>query len=133
MECPICLDAMSEPYSLKGCSHVICRSCSKQLKDQPESVHYAFKAIFVIESAPQIQLKCPLCRALEPVKSADELKRAYPAEYLEWMENELYRDKYDDSFSYTYTEEVRPKHRSVVKIQNRQKRVIARRWQGRKM
>ena len=79
----------------------MCRSCSRTLQKQPESKHYAFSAIFTIE-VPQIQLKCPLCRSLEPVKSAEVLKDEFPDEYLEWMESELHRDEYGNSFSYVY-------------------------------
>ena len=82
MECPICFEQMRAAYQLKGCCHKVCGTCKGRLQEQPESVYYAFQGVFLIEEAPQIQLKCPLCRALEPVKTAEELKAAYPEAYL---------------------------------------------------
>jgi hypothetical protein len=116
MECPICFDEVEHVYQLKGCTHSVCVKCSDALKHQPESVHYAFSAVFVIESAPQIQLKCPLCRAKEPVKSAEELKDDYPDEYLEWMENELHRDEWGNTFSYVYVDITKPVYKKPMKL-----------------
>jgi len=78
---------MNHAYYMKGCIHKLCRGCSRTLQEQPESVHFAFKGVYVIEAAPQTRLKCPLCRAVEPVKTAEQLKDDYPEEYLEWMES----------------------------------------------
>jgi hypothetical protein len=133
MECPICFEQMRAAYQLKGCCHKVCGTCKGRLQEQPESVYYAFQGVYLIEEAPQIQLKCPLCRALEPVKTAEELKAAYPEAYLEWMECELHRDEWGSSFSYTYEysgEPIRPKPRKMPKLA---KRPILKRWVGRKM
>ena len=121
---------------MKGCSHKMCRSCSRTLQAQPESVHFAFKAVYLLEAAPQIRLKCPLCRALEPVKTAEELKAEFPDEYLEWMESELHRDEWDNSFSYSYDYDygvpvARPRMTKRPKLVNNRK--APKRWQGRKM
>jgi hypothetical protein len=90
----------------------------------------------VIEAAPQIQLKCPLCRAVEPVKTAEELKDEFPDEYLEWMESELHRDDWDDTFSFEYVSDDKattrhPKRPKLPKHGNNRK--VPKRWQGRKM
>ena len=136
MECPICLESMKHAYTMKGCTHTMCRACSRTLQAQPESVHFAFKAVFVLEAAPQIQLKCPLCRAVEPVKTAEELKEEFPDEYLEWMESELHRDEWDNSFSYTYVSgyTTPTSQRKPLKIpKHGNNRKVSKQWQGRKM
>jgi len=136
MECPICFDPMTTVYTMKGCSHKMCKDCSQTLQSRPESLHFAFQAIYVIKAAPQIQLKCPLCRAVEPVKTAEELKEAFPDEYLEWMESELHRDNWGNSFSYSYEndygmKEPRRKLPKMPKYINNRK--VSKRWSGRKM
>jgi hypothetical protein len=112
----------------------MCHACSETLQSRPESVHYAFQAIYTVKAAPQIQLKCPLCRAVEPVKTAEELKEEFPDEYLEWMESELHRDQWGNTFSYEYDDnevpEVRKPQKMPKHINNRK---ASKRWQGRKM
>ena len=136
MECPICFEPIAHAYKMKGCSHKVCRACSRTLQEQPESVHFAFSAIYVIEAAPQIQLKCPMCRAVEPVKTAEELKDKFPDEYLDWMESELHRDEGDNTFSYVYENDyqmpvAKQKQPKIPKLVNNRK--VTKRWQGRKM
>jgi len=100
----------------------------------PENVHFAFRAVYVVEAAPQIQLKCPLCRAVEPVKSAEELKEEYPDAYLEWMEFELHRDDWDNTFSYSYETHCKMVRSNMPKpskhINNRRAKKL---WRGHKM
>jgi len=133
-ECPICLEVMNAAYALKGCNHKVCLTCSRKMRDQPENVHYAFQAHYVLEAAPQIQIKCPLCRKAEPVKTAEELKELFPDAYLEWMESELHRDIHDNSFSFVY-EDLPNNPRRVIpkkaKLSNNRK--VVKPWRGRKM
>jgi len=73
---------------MKGCSHSICYQCSKKLAAQPYSDYYALTS----HGPKQTQLICPLCRAVEPVKTAEELKHVYPDAYARWFNFQLYKE-----------------------------------------
>jgi len=101
MECPICFNAY-KLRALKGCAHEICNACYKQLASLDESVYYTLRAYYVADLY-QICVKCPMCRTVEPNMSVDELKTAYPDEYLKWMEFELHRSDDGSTYAFDYS------------------------------
>jgi len=129
MECPVCFCGRKQ-RRLKGCTHSICNACYTQMASLDESVHYELQGVFVAD-IPQIRIKCPLCRSVEPSLSVDELKHLYPDEYLTWMEYELHRDDAGRTFAYGFTSSNYTPQKVTPQKYNTPRKV--KRYVGRKM
>lgn len=112
MECPVCLDTIETPYTLKSCSHVLCIKCYRQLKKVSDS--------FILPTVKKTPIKCPLCRKKEVIS-------LNPTEYTQWLEIELTRDEYGFSFYHeTTTKYYKPwqeiAHAKIPKHTNRKRK-----------
>jgi hypothetical protein len=100
MECMICYEPIQKSYVVRGCNHVMCTSCARQIRkgtDRISDIH--FNSTWDIEiMGMKARIKCPMCRQVEPGMALSEFKKKYPKIYINFIELEFYLTEYGDSF-----------------------------------